>query len=143
MTIKGTLDDADARGHESCAQEVISTGPIGAVAQLEGHRRRRSSARRPQLDLTPATINLDLINYKKAAGVPASAQITARLDDAGNLRSEDVSLSGAGLAVRGTASVGPNGDLQHLDIPIAHLGPVNDFAFTMTRTPMPEVSISR
>jgi hypothetical protein len=134
MTIKGTLDDA-TRAAMNLRLGSYLTGPIGAVAQLEGHR---GSIQRAQatLDLTPATINLDLINYRKAAGVPASAQITARLDDAGNLRSEDVMLSGAGLAVRGTANVGPNGDLEHLDIPVAHLGPVNDFAFTMTHTAM-------
>ncbi len=132
MTIKGTLDDA-TRAAMNLRLGTYLTGPIGAVAQLEGHR---GSIQRGQatLDLTPATINLDLINYRKAAGVPASAQITARLDDAGNLRSEDVSVSGAGLLARGTANVGPNGDLEHLDIPVAHLGPNNDFAFTMTRT---------
>ena len=81
------------------------------------------------LDLTPATINLDLINYKKPTGVPATAQITGHLDDTGNLRSEDVSLSGAGLSAHGTASVGTSGDLEHLDFPVAHIGPVNDFAF--------------
>jgi hypothetical protein len=134
MTIKGTLDDA-TRASMNLRLGSYLTGPIGAVAQLEGHR---GSIQRAQatLDLTPATINLDLINYRKAAGVPASAQITARLDDAGNLRSEDVSVSGAGLTVKGTANVGPNGDLEHLDIPVARLGPVNDFAFTMTHTPM-------
>ena len=132
MTIKGTLDEA-TRAAMNLRLGTYLTGSIGAVALLEGNR---GSIQRAQatLDLTPATINLDLINYRKAAGVPASAQITARLDNAGNLRSEDVSLSGAGLAVRGTASLGANGDLERLDIPVAHIGSVNDFAFTMTRT---------
>jgi hypothetical protein len=134
MTIKGTLDDA-TRAAMNLRLGNYLTGPIGAVALLEGHR---GSIQRAQatLDLTPAAINLDLINYRKAAGVPASAQITARLDDAGNLRSEDVSLSGAGLVVRGTASVGPNGELEHLEMPVARIGPANDFAFTMTRSPV-------
>jgi Protein of unknown function/AsmA-like C-terminal region len=134
MIVKGNLDDA-ARASLNLRTGNYLTGPVGAVAQLEG---RRGSIERAliTLDLTPATINLDLINYKKPAGVPATGQITAHLDDAGNLRSEDVSLSGAGLSAHGTASVGSSGDLEHLDIPVAHVGPANDFAFTMSRSPM-------
>ena len=87
MTVKGTLDEA-TRAALNMRTGNYLTGAVGALAQLEG---RRGSIQRAQLtlDLTPAAINLDLINYRKAAGVPATAQITARLDDAGNLRSEE------------------------------------------------------
>ena len=133
MTVKGTLDEA-ARASLNLRTGEYLTGPIGAVALLEGHHGSIQHAQ-ATLDLTPAAINFDIINFRKAPGVPASAQITARLDDNGNLRSEDVSLSGAGLSAKGTANLGVGGDLEHLDIPVAHMGPANDFALVMTRTP--------
>ncbi|MGD0145016.1 MAG: AsmA-like C-terminal domain-containing protein, partial [Rhizomicrobium sp.] len=133
MTVKGTLDD-NARAALNLRTGNYLTGPIGAVALLEGSR---GTIQRAQvtLDLTPAAINLDLINFKKPIGVASSALMVAKLDNDGNLRSEDVSLSGAGLSAKGTASLGPGGDLEHLDIPVVHAGAANDFALKLTRTP--------
>ncbi|MBV9063937.1 MAG: AsmA-like C-terminal domain-containing protein [Alphaproteobacteria bacterium] len=85
------------------------------------------------VDLTPATISLEPISYRKPPGVPASAQISARIDPKGAISAADLNVSGAGLTAQGTLSFNNAGDLARAEIPTLRAGPANDFALTLTQ----------
>ena len=133
ILIKGTLDD-DSRTALNFHTGGILDGPVGVTATLMGHR---GSIRTAQMtmDLTPTVLSLDLINYKKAAGVAASAQMDAQFGDSGDLSSGNIELKGAGgFSAKGSASFGEGAKLEHVSLPYVHAGPANDFALEMTDT---------
>lgn len=133
VLVKGTLDD-DSRSALNFHTGGILDGPVGVTATLTGHR---GSIRDAQMtiDLTPAVLSLDLINYKKPAGVSASAQMDAQFGDSGSLSSGDIELKGAGgLSAKGSATFGDGAKLEHISLPYVHAGPSNDFALEMTDT---------
>jgi hypothetical protein len=76
-----------------------------------------------------------MMGYKKPAGVYAQAQIAVRMDDSGNARLSDVTLSGTGLLAHGTAHFDADGDLQSLVVPSFHAGTTNDYSLTLTQSP--------
>jgi hypothetical protein len=131
--VKGTLDDA-TRTALSLHTEQVLTGPVGIDAALEGNRGAIQSAV-INADLTPANLVVDLVNIKKAAGAEASAAISARLDNKGNFRSADVTVSGGVLSARGSAVFGETGDLERLDLQSVRDGGLNDFALSMSDAP--------
>jgi hypothetical protein len=102
VLVRGTLDD-DARAALNFRAGDLLTGPVGISAELDGHRGTMRRALMT-LDLTPAVLAVDLLNFKKPAGVRASAQVTARFGAKGVVGAEDVTVSGPDLAARGTAA---------------------------------------
>ena len=132
ITASGVLNDA-ARENMNFHSGAYLKGPVNVDAALEGHR---GSIARAQMtmQLTPATVMLDLINYRKPPGVAANIQVTARFQG-GEITGEDISLSGAGLNAKGNAAFGPDGTLQRLEFPVVRAGPDNDFALAMTDLP--------
>ncbi len=130
---RGTLDDA-ARAAFNLNTEHILKGPVGVVAELEGKRGAIETAR-IDADLSPATLAVDLVNIKKAAGAPASASISARLDHGGNFRSADIVLSGGTLSAKGSAAFSDSGQLERLELASVRDGGLNDFALSMSDTP--------
>ena len=129
VLVRGTLDDA-ARAAFNFHTEHVLSGPVGIVAQLEGNR---GSIRSIHLDadLTAANLFVDLVNIKKAAGAPASATVFAKVDNAGNVRSTDISVSGGALSASGTVAFDDSGDLEHLNLASVRDGGFNDFALSM------------
>ncbi len=132
ITARGVLDDA-ARERLDFHSGSFLKGPVNVRASLEGHRGDIASASM-DMALAPATVTLDLINYRKPPGVAADVHVTVHFVD-GAITSEDLALSGPGLMAHGTASFGPKGALQRLDFPVVRAGPKNDFALLMTETP--------
>jgi len=132
ITATGVLNDA-AREKLNFHSGPYLKGPVNVDAALEGHR---GSIARAQMtmQLTPAAVMLDLINYRKPPGVAANVQVVARFQD-GKITGEDISLSGAGLNATGKAVFGPDGALQRLEIPVVRAGPDNNFALAMTDLP--------
>jgi hypothetical protein len=131
IQVRGTLDDAARESLNLSAGEILN-GPVGVVAQLEGHR---GTLRRATVtaDLAPATISLGQINYTKAPGQPATAQMAVRFDPSGNPSSEDLSITGSGgLAAKGTLNFTPGGGVAHAEFPVVHAGSANDFALSLT-----------
>jgi len=133
VSVRGTLDDA-GRAAFNLHTENILAGPIGIVAELEGSR---GSIERAQIsaDLTPATVAVDLVNIKKAAGTPASALISTQLDKGGNFRSADITVAGGVLSAKGSAVFSDSGDLEHLDLASVRDGGLNDFTLSMSDMP--------
>lgn len=133
ILVKGTLDD-DSRSALNFHTGGILDGPVGVTATLTGHR---GSIRHADMtmDLTPTVLALDLINYKKPAGVSASAQMDAQFGDNGDLSSGEIELKGAGgFSAKGSATFGDGAKLEHISLPYVHAGPANDFALEMTDT---------
>ncbi len=129
VTAKGLLDD-NARDSFGFKLGDFISGPVGINALLLGRRGELQTVQ-ATLDLTPASVGYDLINYKKPPGVPAGGTATARFAPDGGVRSADFAINGPGLAAKGTATLDNNGDLARLDAPMVKAGPNNDFAITM------------
>ena len=128
MLVKGTLDDAARNGLGISVGDFLS-GPVGIVATLKG-RSGQFQQGQIAVDLTPATLTLDIINFNKPAGAPASAQLGVKFDQ-GVVRSMDIVAQGPSMSARGNAVLDANGNLQHLVLPAVHAGPLNDFGIDL------------
>jgi hypothetical protein len=125
---KGTLDDA-ARDEFGFRLGDFISGPVNVVAQIQGRRAQLQTAQMT-LDLTPASVGYELINYKKPPGIQAGGTATARFAPDGTVRSAEFSIAGPGLTAKGVATLNASGDLERLDAPMVKAGPANDFAIT-------------
>jgi hypothetical protein len=132
LQVKGLVDEATREALNFHAGDFIS-GPVSVNAQILGHEGnlRRASM---TMDLTPTTMAMDIVNYHKAPGVPATAQVNAQFDKEGDIKSETMTISGAGLNIHGTVNFTPDGDLARVDLPIVRAGPNNDFAVVYSDT---------
>jgi hypothetical protein len=131
ITARGMLSDA-ARENLNFHSGAFLKGPVNVRATLEGHRGSITRAHMT-MELTPATVTIGLINYRKPPGVRGNVEVSARFKD-GTITGEDVVLSGAGLKARGSAGFGADGALERLVFPVVRAGPENDFALEMTET---------
>ncbi|HEY7978734.1 MAG TPA: AsmA-like C-terminal domain-containing protein [Rhizomicrobium sp.] len=129
---KGLVDEATRDALNFHAGDIIS-GPVSVNALILGHHGdlRRANM---TMDLTPTTVSMDIVNYRKAPGVPATAQMSAQFADDGGINSETMTITGAGLNVRGTINFGANGDLARVDLPMVRAGANNDFAIVYSDT---------
>jgi hypothetical protein len=133
VIVKGALDDAARDAFGFRLGDFIS-GPVGMVALLQGRHGQLATAQ-ATLDLTPASVGYDLINYKKPPGTPASGTVAARFAPDGTVRTADFSIAGPGLAAKGTVMLAANGDLLRLDAPMVKAGPANDFSVSLLEGP--------
>ncbi|HEX3808958.1 MAG TPA: DUF3971 domain-containing protein [Rhizomicrobium sp.] len=140
IAVKGMLDAA-ARASLGLDMGRYVSGPILVDANLEGRRGKIQSVV-ATLDLTPATLTVDLINYTKAAGSPATAQIAATFAPDGAIDCQNIKLSGSGLSATGTASFDKDGALTALSLPTLHAGAGNDFGVTVKQTPVDGLDIT-
>lgn len=129
---KGLVDEATREALNFHSADMIS-GPVSVNAQILGHRGdlRRANM---TMDLTPTTLSMDIVNYHKPPGVPATALVNAVFASDGGIKSETMSISGAALNVRGTINFGANGDLAKVDLPMVRAGPNNDFSVVFSDT---------
>ena len=133
LKIRGVLDDAARAAFDLPLGDYIS-GSVDVDADLSGYRGviQHATAR---FDLTQATMAADLLSLNKAAGVAATAQVSAQFDQNQNLRSADVSIDGQGLAANGNVTFTPGGAIQNLSVPSVRIGSANDFALTLKELP--------
>ena len=129
VLVKGALDDAARDSFGFRLGDFIS-GPVGINGVLLGRRGELQTAQ-ATLDLTPASVGYELINYKKPPGTPAGGTVSAKFAPDGGVRSADFVINGPGLSAKGTATLDEHGDLARLDAPMVKAGPANDFAITL------------
>ncbi|HEY8948531.1 MAG TPA: AsmA-like C-terminal domain-containing protein [Rhizomicrobium sp.] len=129
---KGLVDETTREALNFHAGDLIS-GPVSVNAQVLGHRGELRRANMT-MDLTPTTISMDIVNYHKPPGVPATAQVNALFDSDSSIKSETMTITGAALNVRGTVTFGANGDLARVDLPEVRAGAANDFAVVYSDT---------
>jgi hypothetical protein len=140
VKINGTLPDSALAELGIHAGDYFS-GPVGVSGELDGLRGKLQRAQLKE-DITPTTVNIKLLGFKKPAGTPAQAQVNLKMDQGGNVRNADVVLTGPSLNAHGSARFGVDGDLQYLDVPSFHSGQYNDFALNLTRDPAQGMVVS-
>ena len=131
ISVKGTLDDG-GRAALNFPSSGFLKGPATISAELKGHRGSLTTADMT-MDLTPATISLDLIGVNKPPGFATSAHITAAFGPATVIRSETMKFSGPGIAVSGSATFDKAGHMTVLDVPVLRVGAGDDLSLTVTR----------
>jgi hypothetical protein len=136
---KGMLDDA-TRASLNINSGNLITGPVNMTAKVLGHRGDLRSAAMT-MDMTPATMSMDILNFHKAPGTPAAAQINAVFGPGSSIKTAAVSASGGGLNLHGTISF-TNGDMTRLEFPDLRVGPNNDFALSYSETPAGGLDVS-
>ncbi len=130
---KGVVDDA-TRAALGLGTSGIVTGPVSVSGTLLGHHGEIRKANL-SLDLTQATMAVDIINFRKSPGTAANAKISAQFMKDGSARVDTIAVTGPTLTTHGSMSFGENGGLEKLDLPDVRAGTNNDFAISLTDTP--------
>jgi hypothetical protein len=136
---KGMLDDATRAALNINVSELI-TGPVNMTAKVLGHRGDLRSAAMT-MDLTPATMSMDILNFHKAPGTAATAQINAVFDNGSSIKTAAIVASGAGMNLHGTIFF-TNGEMTRLEFPDLRVGANNDFALIYSQTPAGGLDVS-
>ncbi|HUB86045.1 MAG TPA: AsmA-like C-terminal domain-containing protein [Rhizomicrobium sp.] len=136
---KGMLDDATRAALNINVNDLI-TGPVNMTAKILGHRGDLRSAAMT-VDLTPATMSMDILNFHKAPGTPATAQVNAVFGNGSSMKTAAITASGAGLNLHGTVFF-TNGDMTRLEFPDVRVGANNDFALIYSETPAGGLDVS-
>lgn len=105
IEMSGTLDEA-ARQALGLPLDAYLRGPVPLSAVYRDTDRTNQTLT-AELDLTPATVALDALDWVKPAGVPASAELTANLTRGDLRRIPSFSLTAPDLAVAGSATFQP------------------------------------
>ncbi len=132
ISVRGQMDDKARESLNFRVGEFVSGNTI-VDARIDGVR---GTIKRAQMvvDLTPTALNADILNFRKPAGVPATATITALFNAKNEIQSEEIVASGGGLNLRGTAIFSADGGIERLDVPTLTAGAGNDFAVTLSDT---------
>ncbi|MEI9885240.1 MAG: AsmA-like C-terminal domain-containing protein [Rhizomicrobium sp.] len=134
INIKGPMDQA--------AREMLGLGgigdylrgPVGVSGTVFGYRGQLKSADL-NLDLTPATLSVDLVGIAKPAGFPASAHAVATFGPHSVIMSENMTIAGPSLQATMALTFDAAGTLTQLDAPSVRSGAFNDFSFNLKRGP--------
>jgi hypothetical protein len=131
--IRGMLDQAGREALGFHGSDYLK-GPVGVVGTLTGHRGQLAGGDLT-LDLTPATLFVDLVGISKPMGFPASAHTLLTFGPHSTLRNANVSIAGPSLQAQMTLAFDDSGRLTSLTAPTVRSGASNDFALTFTRGP--------
>jgi hypothetical protein len=107
-------------------------GPVGVSGTLSGHRGQLRSADL-MLDLTQATIGVDLVGIAKPVGFAATAHSISTFGPGSALQSETLAITGSGIQANVALAFDNQGALTTLDASGVHAGTNNDFDLHMTR----------
>ena len=132
IVVKGPLDQP--------AREMLGLtgigdylrGPVGVSGTLTGRRGQLTGADL-NLDLTPATLSVELVGIAKPAGFPASAHALATFGPHSAIQSENMTITGPSLQATMALTFNSEGRLTVLDAPSVRSGASNDFAFKLIR----------
>jgi hypothetical protein len=113
ITVKGRLD---AEGQRALGADLGSwlTGPVDVQARL-APQGQGTTTMDVQVDLTPAAIDVPLINLVKDPGAPGSADARLALNGGKVTAINDFRLLAAGTSLTGRALLGPNESWRSAD----------------------------
>ncbi len=132
ISVKGPMDQAAREMLGLGGVSDYLRGPVGVSGTLAGHRGQLTSADLA-LDLTAATLSLDLVGINKPSGFPASAHAVAEFGPHSAIQSENMTITGPSLQATMALNFNSEGRLVTLSAPSVHSGTSNDFAFNLTR----------
>lgn len=133
INVKGLLDEPGREALGLHASDYLK-GPIGLNADLTGRRGQLTGAEMT-LDLTPATLTLDLVGINKPAGFPAASHAVVTFGPHSVPRSENATITGPSLQAILNMTFNDEGTLVSLNAPTVKAGATNDFALTLNRSP--------
>ena len=131
INVKGLMEES-ARDALGIHIGDFVKGPIGVSGDLTGRRGNIAGADM-QLDMTPATLTLDLVGITKAAGFPASSHAVATFGPHSIPRTENMTITGPGLQATLAMTFDEQGGLATLSAPTVKSGATNDFSFILKR----------
>jgi hypothetical protein len=131
ITIKGTLDQ-QARSALGIHLDDYLKGPVGVAGTLTGRRGALQQAN-TTLDLTQATVMLDLIGVNKPAGLPATAHVLTTFGAKSAISVEAVRVTGQSINIAATLKFDGNGHMVQLEAPTVRIGTEDDFSLDLTR----------
>lgn len=128
--VKAVLDDAQrkALGFDFVTGMVSGAVGVDANYDLAANKRARATA---MLDLKDAALDVKQVNWKKAAGVPAAAQLALELADDKVTLIRDATLQGGGMDAKASLTFDDKG---MSGIAVDHvIGGANDFRGSIAR----------
>lgn len=107
-------------------------GTVPINAEITGHRGMLRHAD-VNVDFTPATLSVPIVNLEKTPGQQASGRIGVNFAPGNTVQDQTIRISGPVLNMNGTADFDRNGDLRVLNFPSVRMGPLNDLSFVLSR----------
>ena len=107
-------------------------GTVPISADITGHRGSLRHAD-VNVDFTPATLSVPIVNLEKTPGQPATGRIGVNFAAGNTVQDQTIRISGPVLNLNGTADFDRNGDLRVLNFPSVRMGPLNDLSFVLSR----------
>jgi hypothetical protein len=108
-------------------------GTVPVVADLTGHRGSLTRAD-VQIDFTPATLSVPIVNLEKIPGQSASGRVVVNFATNNTPTDETIRITGPVLNANGTATFARDGSLSVLNFPSVKMGSLNDLSFQLTHT---------
>ncbi|HUE66474.1 MAG TPA: AsmA-like C-terminal domain-containing protein [Rhizomicrobium sp.] len=133
LQVKGNMTEA-GRAALNINLLRFFRGTVPITADMTGHRGNLLHAD-VNVDFTPATLSVPIVNLEKSPGQAASGRIGVNFGPANALQDETIHISGPVLNLNGTADFGKNGDLTVLNLPSLKMGALNDLSFQLSRGP--------
>ena len=133
INVKGLLDESGREALGLRADDYFR-GPVGLNAALTGRRGQLTGAEMT-LDLTPATLTLDIFGISKPAGFPATSHAVVTFGPGSMPRNENATITSPSLQATFGMTFNDAGTLVSLNAPSVKAGATNDFAFTLARSP--------
>lgn len=121
----GVLDDAGRKALDLSLGNVIS-GPMNIDASLSGIGK---SVRDVSVaaDVTKSTVRAPVLGWTKEPGRAATVSANITLLEDGGYRIAGLDMKGDRIDLRGSLTLGAEGELREADLPVVKLGPKNDF----------------
>jgi hypothetical protein len=121
----GVLDDAGRKALDLSLGNVIS-GPMNIDASLSGNGKSVKDVS-VAADVTKSTVRAPVLGWTKKPGRAATVSADITLLDDGGYRIAGLDMKGDRIDLRGSLTLGAEGELRAADLPVVKLGPKNDF----------------
>lgn len=132
LAVKGSMTEA-GRHMLNINLDRYFRGTVPVIADLTGHRGSLMRAD-VQVDFTPATLSVPIVNLEKTPGQSAAGRITVNFGPGDTPTDETIRITGPVLNANGTATFARDGSLSVLNFPSVKMGALNDLSFQLTHT---------
>ena len=129
--LKGVLDDAGRKALDLTLGNIVS-GPMTIDAALSGSGKSVKDVS-IAADITKSTLHTPVLGWTKEPGIAATVSAHVTLLDDGGYRIANLGMKGDRIDLRGSMTLGPDGELREADLPVVKLGPKNDFVLRTSK----------
>ncbi len=132
LAVKGTMTEA-GRHMLNINLDRYFRGTVPVTADLTGHRGSLLKAD-AQIDFTPATLSVPIVNLEKSPGQAASGHVVVNFGPGDTPTDETIRITGPVMNATGSATFARDGSLSVLSFPSVKMGALNDLSFQLTHT---------